>query len=267
LYKILNAHRPDEVRPPDLACQLIRHIDRTNSVSSIGGYISIGGFVTILAKHFGVLPEEGPIYREGYDPGFIDWAYLSRNARLMCLEGDVYYHIPFKNTTPRVPLPLPPIDRENPYTWQAHYVAAHDVAGTSQPPPPQQQYHDDDGSLMAYLTAMDGRIGRRFDQIDGRLTGIETRVTRVEEQFIDFQTAHTQHDRTMHQRFDDVYTMGRDQHQYLQDIYAVEYQMARFNINEGMAPIELPPHTFRDDWSYPFTFPPPGPRPNWDDQQ
>ena len=263
LYKMLNSqHFPTEVRPPDLGAQLLRHLDHITSVSSIGGQISIGGFVTRLAIVSGVLPTSGPIYRVGEEPDFLDEYYLTRSSGLIQNIGGTYFHVPYMTKTPKVPLPLPPINKEDPHTWQAH--ASADAPADA--PPAYPQFHDADGSVMSYLVGMNIRMMEQFGELGGRVTQLETTTSSMGRHITDLHASHTQHDQSTHRRFDDVYTMNNDNHAYLQDIWAVEYQMAKFHIsNNETLEVMMPDHQQRTDWNYSFEFPPRGPRPELDD--
>ena len=134
---------------------------------------------------------------------------------------------------------------------------------------------------MSYLVGMNDRFMQRFDNIDQRVTGLETSTaamgreiadirgssSSMGQQISDLQASHTQHDQHTQQRFDDLYVMNNDNHHYLQDIYSIEYQMARFHIDSHHMPeVTMPAHVQRTDWSHPFMFPPPQPRPDLDDE-
>ena len=81
LYKMLSIKHLGYVLP-DLEAQMFRHIDHVANIQTVGGQISIGGLVTRLAIHLGVLPSEGLIYRVAPVPvpKTIDIGYLMRGG-------------------------------------------------------------------------------------------------------------------------------------------------------------------------------------------
>jgi hypothetical protein len=96
------------------------HILGVRDNSSPGGMISVGGFVTRLAIHHGVIPAEGLVYRVlatrlQKQTEFIDMAYLQA-AGIFSRLGDSYFFI--CRGGQQIPLPLPfLIDRADPTTW------------------------------------------------------------------------------------------------------------------------------------------------------
>ena len=113
---------------------------------------------------------------------------------------------------------------------------------------------------------MNDRIVSRLDSIDGRLDSVDGRLTRLETSHSQFREEASGWQAQNNRRFDDLYTMGNDNHRYLQDVHGITTQLADFHVqNEQMPHVALFDHQQRIDWRYPFEFPPPGPRPSYED--
>jgi hypothetical protein len=159
IYAMLHAQaRPEAL--PNVSTFSIDHILGVRDNVSHGGMISIGGLVTRLTIHHGVLPAEGPVYRVlatrlQKQTEFIDMTYL-QTAGIFSQHGDSYFFT--SRGGQHIPLPLPvPIDRADSTTWilplhmapplqPQHQHQPHAEPDTQQPvdpygaPPPEQQY-------------------------------------------------------------------------------------------------------------------------------
>lgn len=151
IYAMLHAQiRPEAL--PNVSTFIIDHILGVRDNVSPGGVISIGGFVTRLAIHHGVLPAEGPVYRVlatrlQKQTEFIDMTYL-QTAGMFSQNGDSYFFT--SRGGQQIPLPLHvPIDRADPTTWilplhMAPPLQPHAEPNAQQPvdpfgaPPPEQ---------------------------------------------------------------------------------------------------------------------------------
>ena len=160
-----------------------------------------------------------------------------------------------------VPLPLPPIDPTDKSTWQAREPQPVPPAPQPVPPVPQPVPYPTgaqaDDSLMQYLVGMNTRMEQGFANLNTEWQGcferLKTSNTELARQVTDMRNEHQD-------RFDDLYVMSDDTHDWMHDVYNLSYHMATFRIdNEDMPLFELPPRTRRTDYRYPFEFPPPPP--------
>ena len=266
LFKMLYSHSLMCVKP-DLGAMMLRHIDHVTGIRQVGGGISVGGFVTRLALHFGVIPRTGTVYRIAAEPEppLLNMRYLIQQAKIIRKEGNVYYHVPYRGNL--IPLPLPPINPNDKSTWQARETPQAQPPLHQPPPlqtmPPVSQSMpypagvQADDSVMQYLIGMNSRMEQGFASLNtewqGRFERLETSNTELARQVTDMRNEHRD-------RFDDLYVMHDDTQNQMYDVYNLSYHMATFRIdNDEMPSFELPSRTRRTDYRYRFEFPPPPP--------